>query len=212
MSLIIFLLLLSFYSVGLLAQTNDNKNEISTNEKNKSYAKPFPYPKNHFTIFQGVLTPKDVSEIISTPPAVRAEFISGISFNRSLFSMFYNYVLVEAEAFWAYHYGQEGQYYGEYIGMVMLRLPGLTFNKYIHQTVAIGDGVSYTEEIFKYENRRDRRSSHWTNYLAIETAMHFLNTPYTIVLRLHHRSSAYGLILNGNTDSNFYCLGLRLSF
>ena len=162
---------------------------------------------NSITVYNGFLTPKDVSELLSTPLSFKKEYFAGAGYMRRLFFLTDN-ISGEGEALLAYHYGS--QQFKEYVAAFYLRYTNIINNYVI--TGAIGDGLSYSEEILNHEHRRDRKSTHYINYLGIEATFGKLDLPLDLVIRLHHRSSAYGLIMGGNTDSNFICLGLRYLF
>lgn len=163
---------------------------------------------NCITFYIGILTPKDVSEIVSTPPGFKKEYLAGIGYTRQLF-VIYDAFALEIEIQYVRHYGS--QFFNEYVAALNVRYP-LIVEKNIKITSSIGDGISYTSQILNHEHRRGRKSTHYINYLCIECVVSVVIFPVDIVLRLHHRSSAYGLILDGNTDSNFYCFGLRSGF
>ncbi|MBN2042019.1 MAG: hypothetical protein JW864_18430 [Spirochaetes bacterium] len=164
--------------------------------------------KNSISVYNGFLTPKDVSELLSTPPAFRSEYFAGAGYLRELFSVSRT-VSFHGEGQFVYHYGS--QYYAEYVLALYIACRNVINNKYVI-TSSIGDGVSWSEKILHHEHRRNRKSTHYINYLGIEVSFGKIKCPVELVIRLHHRSSAYGLIMDGNTDSNFICTGLRYKF
>ncbi|MFH0976351.1 MAG: hypothetical protein V1874_11275 [Spirochaetota bacterium] len=165
-------------------------------------------PANSLSVYNGFLTPKDVSEMVSTPPSFKKEYFAAAGFMRRLFLLSES-ISVEGEGQAVFHYGS--QYFKEYVIAPYVRYTNIVDNKFAI-TGAIGDGISYTEKILNHEHRRDRKSTRYINYLGIEATFGTVNCPLSLVIRLHHRSSAYGLIMNGNTDSNFICLGIRYAF
>lgn len=87
------------------------------------------------------------------------------------------------------------------------------WNDMVSTSLAVGEGVSYVTAIPALENKRHHNPKRLLNYLMLEATFTAPTNPrLQAVLRIHHRSGAYGLYRAGNTGSNDLGLGLRYLF
>lgn len=84
------------------------------------------------------------------------------------------------------------------------------WDNYVTTTLGIGEGVSYASSVPSLEKRSNSGTKRLLNYLLLEASIAAPMYPrLALVLRIHHRSGAYGLYHAGNTGSNVVGLGIR---
>ena len=71
-----------------------------------------------------------------------------------------------------------------------------------------------TEENMHYETFGvDYETSNLLNYLMFELTLSLPgNQPWSLVGRIHHRSSIFGLMADSQSGSNTLCIGLQYDF
>jgi len=93
-----------------------------------------------------------------------------------------------------------------------LRWLPFPWDKYIDTSFAFDNGVSYATEDppLEIEEGDDNRTAQWLYYILVETAFAPPNQPqWNLFVRIHHRSSVFGVIDDIVTGSIFVGLGLR---
>jgi len=102
----------------------------------------------------------------------------------------------------------------EFNPFVIFRWSQFPWNTYIATSLAIGEGVSYTSSIPALEKRgHHSNNKRLLNYLMLEATLALPTLPqWQTVLRIHHRSGAFGLYRAGNSGSNEVGLGIRYLF
>lgn len=112
--------------------------------------------------------------------------------------------------------GQVGKFFGDehqwqFTGLIDGRWHKFPWNKYVNTSFAFGYGLSYNTEVSEVELRDDEDATRLLNYLLFELALGLPKYPrWDLVVRVHHRSEAYGLI--GHAGSNYVGAGLKFSF
>jgi len=112
--------------------------------------------------------------------------------------------------------GQVGKYFGnehqgQLTGLIIGRWHRFPWDKYIDTSFALGEGVSWNTEVSKVEKEDDHEAIRWLNYVLVEVAFGLPEHPrWSLVYRIHHRSSNSGLI--GAGGSNFVTGGIKFSF
>ena len=112
--------------------------------------------------------------------------------------------------------GQVGKFFGEehqwqFTGLIDGRWHKFPWNKYVTTSFAFGYGLSYNTDVSEVERRDDEDATRLLNYLLFELALGLPKYPrWDLVVRVHHRSEAYGLI--GHAGSNYVGAGLKFSF
>ena len=104
---------------------------------------------------------------------------------------------------------------GEVWTALYLRYDGLPWNDTVYTTIAVNTGISLLMETsdFELEPGSNQPSSRLLHYLAPEiTIANPENKDRELVLRLHHRSSSFGLFDDVNSGSTFISAGVRLRF
>jgi hypothetical protein len=93
------------------------------------------------------------------------------------------------------------------------RWANFPWNKYVNTSFAIGEGISYDTSIPSLERKSSEDTKRLLNYLMLEATFASPDNPrWQLVLRIHHRSGAFGLYHAGNTGSNDLGLGIRYLF
>lgn len=119
----------------------------------------------------------------------------------------------ELEGQVATHSGEQS--HQEVNGAFTLRWLSFPWNRYLLTSFAFGNGLSYATSEPELEIREG--DEHETNqllyYILVELAFSLPQQPdWALFVRIHHRSSVFGLIDNITTGSNFVGLGLRYRF
>ena len=136
-----------------------------------------------------------------------------------------DYIAVAALAREFWHYkkyisfeveGQIGKHFNndtfwEFNGLIIGRWHAFPWDKYVDTSIAVGDGLSHYTEVSKVEKEDDEDAQKTLNYLMFELALGLPQYPrWDLVVRIHHRSSLFGLY--GAGGSNYVCGGLKFSF
>lgn len=101
----------------------------------------------------------------------------------------------------------------EYDPFLLFRWEHFPWNNYIVSTFGLGWGVSYDTRVSTWERHDSDNTKRLLNFLAFETTLALPRYPqWELVLRLHHRSGAFGLYGADNAGSNFLGAGIRYSF
>ena len=100
--------------------------------------------------------------------------------------------------------------FNPYIGWRWANFP---WNHYVNTSFSIGEGISYGTSVPSLEKRSNENTKRLLNYLMLEATFAAPQYPRAqMVVRIHHRSGAFGLYGAGNTGSNDIGLGLRYLF
>ena len=137
-----------------------------------------------------------------------------------------NYIVVVALAREIYRYkqwlsfeleGQVGKHFGpkddqwEFVGAILGRWHRFPWDKYIDTSFAMGAGLSLNSEVSQLELDRDENAQRLLGYLAFETTFGLPQFPrWDLMIRVHHRSGAQGII--GESVTNYLCVGLKFAF
>lgn len=109
--------------------------------------------------------------------------------------------------------GQHEHTIYEFDPYIMFRWANFPWNGYINTSLGLGEGVSYVSSIPWIELKDNTHTKRLLNYLAFEaTFAHPCYPRVQAIIRIHHRSGAYGLYHAGNTGSNDVGLGIRYLF
>jgi hypothetical protein len=137
-----------------------------------------------------------------------------------------NYLVVGALAREIYRYkqwlsfeleGQVGKHFGskddqwEFVGAILGRWHRFPWDKYIDTSFAMGAGLSLNSKVSQLELDRDEDAQRLLGYLAFETTFGLPQYPrWDLMIRVHHRSGAQGII--GESVTNYLCVGLKFAF
>ena len=101
----------------------------------------------------------------------------------------------------------------EFDPYIIFRFANWPWNHYVSTSFAIAEGVSYVTAIPTLEKKDNDDTKRLLNYLMLEATLASPRYPrLEFVIRIHHRSGAYGLYRAGNTGSNDIGLGMRYLF
>ncbi len=101
----------------------------------------------------------------------------------------------------------------EFDPYVAFRWANLPWNNYVNTSLALGEGISYATSVPTLEKKDNQFTKRLLNYLMFEATFALPNDPQLqFVVRIHHRSGAYGLYHAGNTGSNDVGIGVRYLF
>ena len=144
-------------------------------------------------------------------PAENEERIVAVTLRRQV-GAFTDHVTFEVEGMYGYHYGE--QQYHEFSAAVYARWMTFPWNDYVLTSLAAGLGPSFTDVTPELEKRQHGQSDvQWLNQFNVEVTGGLPKYPdWQLLVRLQHRSGAFGAI-NGVTDaSNFWTLGVLKRF
>lgn len=147
-------------------------------------------------------------------PGVTSQFIetwfAGFGLSRE-FARSGRYVGWEVEANLVKHFGWQTHVEGDLA--VVLRWDGLRWGDRLEGSVAIAEGLSQASRVPAMEAELGEVNTRLLNFLAVEIDFARVESPANrLVLRLHHRSGAFGTFDGTFGGSNFYVLGLRRRF
>lgn len=149
------------------------------------------------------------------PPAWRyghSNFI-GVAGNYTLASFWKQRFLIEPELGIGKRFGDQHQW--ETWAAVYLRYTWFPWNDYLYTTFAINTGLSYASSISEDEVRRSGRNkgSRLMHYLGPEITFALpSDISKEIVIRLHHRSGAYGVVSKADGGAQYLTIGFRDRF
>jgi hypothetical protein len=109
----------------------------------------------------------------------------------------------------------EGQDNWEFNSVFMLRWKTFPWDSFIDTSFAAGDGLSIASETPKLESERygNDESSALLNFVLVEFAFALPDYPGPeLVMRMQHRSGAFGLINNTSDASTAFTWGIRYRF
>lgn len=101
----------------------------------------------------------------------------------------------------------------EFDPYVIFRWANMPWNHYVVASLALAEGISYVTSVPAIEKRNGDNFKRVINYLMFEATFAVPDHPrLQFVLRVHHRSRAYGLYGAGNNGSNDVGAGIRYLF
>ena len=107
----------------------------------------------------------------------------------------------------------EDQDHWEFNGLMVSRWLPLPWDEYIDTNLAMGIGLSYATETPEIEDKNHSDTSKFLAYLLFEAALALPDIPqWSAVIRLHHRSGAFGAFNGVRGASNAWGVGVRYSF
>lgn len=96
---------------------------------------------------------------------------------------------------------------------LLFRWEHFPWDRFIVNTYGIGWGMSYDSRVSTWEQHDSNNTKRLLDFLAFETTFALPKYPeWQLVLRLHHRSGAFGLYGADNAGSNFLGMGIRYNF
>lgn len=117
---------------------------------------------------------------------------------------------LEAEGQVAYSFGEE-HYWQFNAAPLVVRWLKFPWNQTVSTSAAIGLGLSYATHVPEIEVELENDSAKLMVYWLAEITAGPVDAPWSVLLRLHHRSVAYGLF-GKDGGMNAVGLGLRYRF
>ena len=114
---------------------------------------------------------------------------------------------IEAEGQVVYHFHDQSLWEFNAVPIV-LRWNRFPWSERLRTSAAFGLGLSYATELPPVEVALEGESHQWLVYWVMELTAGPLDSPWSVSLRLHHRSVAYGL-MGDEGGMNAVGLGLR---
>jgi hypothetical protein len=166
-------------------------------------AEPGPWA---VTIWAGWGTDGDIQNIPGISSDFEESWFAGVGLTREIGRMGKDFVW-EAEAIAVKHFGEQRHIEGD------LTLGLRWIDPFWTGSLAVSTGVSLASRLPVLEERTDPPTKRFLQFLGVEAAFASKADPAReIVLRLHHRSAAYGLYGTHDGGSNFVALGYRQRF
>lgn len=117
---------------------------------------------------------------------------------------------LELEANVARHFGLQDHF--EFNAPILTaRWEYFPWNKILETSLAYGLGPSYATKLPDYERRKSGDSEQLLLFWHLEAAFALPESRWSTLLRLHHRSSGYGMFADKG-GSNILTMGLRYAF
>lgn len=119
---------------------------------------------------------------------------------------------LEWEAQIAGHSGAQNHH--EVNTALTVRWQRLPWDLLLDSSIAIGNGISYASEKPSLEEREspDEETSNLLYYILVELAARSGQKSWEPFLRVHHRSSVYGVFNRVDAGSNYAGIGIRYRF
>lgn len=166
-------------------------------------AEPGPWA---VTFWGGWGTDGDIEDFPGIVSDFEKTWFAGVGLTREIGHWGEDFVW-EVEAIAVKHFGEQRHWEGD------LALGLRWTDPFWRGSFAAHTGVSYASQLPVMEARVDPPSKKFLQFLGFEAAFSSKANPdREIVLRLHHRSAAYGLYGTDDGGSNFVALGYRQRF
>ena len=164
------------------------------------------------SIYAGQYSNTALNEIIRLNTDFERSHVYVVSLGKEL-GVYKDLIGYELEGQVAWHSGM--QHHEEVNCAFTLRWLPFPWDKYLDTSFAFGNGLSWATDEPELEIREgdENKSNQLLYYILVELAFAFPRQPqWNLFVRIHHRSSVFGVIDNITTGSNFVGLGLRYKF
>jgi hypothetical protein len=166
-------------------------------------------PKWFLTVYGGAHAQDDIGDVFSFKAKFEDNDYIAVAALAREFWHYKKFISFEVEGQIGKHFNNDT--FWEFNGLIIGRWHAFPWNKYVDTSFAVGDGLSYYTEVSKVEKEDDEDAQKTLNYLMFELALGLPQYPrWDLVLRIHHRSSIFGLY--GAGGSNYVCGGFKFSF
>ena len=188
----------------LILSSNNVSADDSISEKSKS-----DY-KWHVSIYGGPYTDENLAQIaLLQADYSNTNYIVVGALSREIYR-YKQWFSFELEGLVGKHFGPKDDQW-EFAGLILGRWHAFPWDKYIDTSFAMGAGLSLNSEVSQLELDRDENAQRLLGYLAFETTFGLPQYPrWDLMIRVHHRSGAKGII--GESVTNYLCAGLKFSF
>jgi hypothetical protein len=164
------------------------------------------------SLYTGQYSDTALNEIIRLNTDFEGSYVHVVSLGKEL-GKYKDLIGYELEGQAAWHTGKQD--HEELNCAFTLRWLPFFWDKFLDTSFAFGNGLSYATSAPELEIREgdEHKSTHLLYYILVELAFAMPRQPqWNLFIRIHHRSSVFGLIDNITTGSNFVGLGLRYNF
>ena len=177
-------------------------------DENRKDKEPKRY-KWFVTAYGGAHAQDDINDVLTFQPKFEDNaYIGVLALARELWH-YKNYLSLELEGQVGKHFNRDTHW--EFVGVLIGRWHHFPWNHYVNTSLAVGDGISYYTEVSEVEEDDDDDAQRALNYLLLELTLGLPKYPkWDFVVRVHHRSSVFGLV--GAGGSNFVCGGFKFAF
>ena len=140
----------------------------------------------------------------------RESYVRVVALNYEL-GAFVGPVTIEAEGQVASHTGIQTNHE---INLLIIARHEWVWGTLFSFSLAIGDGFSLASEVPVLEKRDNAGTNAFLQYLMVEFDLGLVSVSGRprVMMRIHHRSGAYGLHCAGTCGSNFVTYGLKWAF
>lgn len=160
------------------------------------------------TVFAAQMADNDWHEIVSLDNVgFRQTYLAGMAVSREMAGTKRWAIEVEGQA--ARHFGAQDHW--ELNAALVGRWRAFPWSESVATSVAFGIGPSFATRVPSEEVARDGSSNRLLLYWMAELEAGPPDRPWSGLVRLHHRSSAYGAVAE-NGGSNFITVGVRRRF
>jgi hypothetical protein len=165
------------------------------------------------TIYTGRLADNSWHQIVFSPSEVKYKdsYLVCGALSRTFARFLEGALRFEVEGQVVKHWGQQDHWeFNLPVGGRWYRFP---WNRWVETTAAFAVGPSYATELPRAEVELKEDSQQLLAYWFMELTVGPPKAFWTVNLRLHHRSTAFGLFATeGTGGSNFLSAGLKLAF
>jgi len=186
----------------VLSSSNVSAGSSDTEETGTDY-------KWFVSIYWGLHTHEDLAKMATFRADYDDNSLAVLALAREIYR-YKQWVSVELEGQVGKLFGQDDDLW-EFVGAILGRWHPFPWDKYIDTSFAMGAGLSYDTDISETESETDHHPQRLLGYLAFELTFGLPQYPrWELMLRIHHRSGAQGII--GDGGSNYLCSGLKFAF
>lgn len=165
-----------------------------------------------FSFYEGKFSNTALNEVVRFDTSFENSYIHVLSIGKEA-GIWRKKIGLELEGQMAIHSGLQD--FEEVNALLTFRWLPFPWDHSLDTSFAFGNGISYTTRNPMLESREgdDNKTSQWLYYIMVEWAFsHPALSNYSLFIRIHHRSGAFGTINGIFAASNFVGLGIRYSF
>jgi hypothetical protein len=200
-TLLLFLLLVIGVTSSAFAEDEQIQDNTDTIARYESF----------LTVYTGVAVQEDIGDVFALRSKLEDSAYVGVVALAHQFWHYEKYISLEVEGQIGKHFNTDDQW--EFVGLIIARWHEFPWNDYVNTSVAVGEGISYYTEVSNVEKKDEENAQNALNYLMFELALGLPQYPkWDLVLRIHHRSSVFGLVGPSGSGSNFICGGIKYRF
>lgn len=175
---------------------------------NEAIASPRPGDQA-LSLFAAQMTDNKWREIVRLDDVrFRDAYLVGMAWSRR-FAHIDNRAEFDIEGQWVRHFGDQDHW--EFNAAVVARWMKFPWNRWLPTHAAFGIGPSYATRVPAEEVDRSGSSARLLLYWVGELEFSRPDRSWSVIARLHHRSTSYGVFADSG-GSNFFALGVRRRF